>query len=70
MVLLRSMILRERWLLDLLILVELLIITVYEKFEDTQGVIRSQKSRKDRQYNDQKKRVKRKEWSAQYYKEN
>ena len=70
MALLRSMILRERWLLDLLILVELLTITVYEKFEDTQGVIRNQKSRKDRQYNDQKKKVKRKEWSAQYYKEN
>jgi len=29
----------------------------YEKFEDTKGLIRSRKSKKDRQHNDQKKRT-------------
>jgi len=28
----------------------------YEKFEDTKGLIRSRKSKKDRQHNDQKKK--------------
>jgi len=38
---------------------------ICEKFEDTKGVIRSCKSKKDRQYNRQQKKDK--QWSTKYY---
>jgi len=46
----------ERLLFIFFILVELLTITVKEKFEDIKTVIRSCKSIKDRQYSDQQKK--------------
>ena len=39
-----------------------------EKFEDAKGVIRNHKSKKDRQYNGQKK--KNKQWFTKHYTEN
>jgi len=39
---------------------------MYEKFEDTKGVIRRRKSKKDRQHNG-KKRQKDKQQSTQHY---
>jgi len=45
-------------------------VLLYEKFEETKGVIRSCKSKKDRQYNCQKKKDKKaNEWSAKHYTE-
>jgi hypothetical protein len=41
---------------------------VHEKFEDIKGVIRSRKSKKDRQYNGQKKKDKQR--STKHYTEN
>ena len=42
-----------------------------EEFEDTKGVIRIHKSKKDRQYNSQKEKgPKDKQWSTKHYTEN
>ena len=41
---------------------------LYEKFEDTKGVIRSYQSKKDRQHNGQQKKYK--QWSTKHYTEN
>jgi hypothetical protein len=41
---------------------------LWEKFEDTKGVIRIRKSKNDRQHNDQKKKDK--QWSTKHYTEN
>jgi len=40
----------------------------WEMFEDTKGVIKSRISKKERQYNDQKKKDK--QWSTKQYTEN
>jgi hypothetical protein len=56
------------------ILIHLAIVTCIvqcREFEETKDLIRSRKSKKDRQYNDQKKkRQKDKQWFAKHYKEN
>ena len=41
------------------------IVSVVEEFEDTKGVIRIRKSKKNKQYNDQKKKFKRKNKNQQ-----
>ena len=54
----------------LLIYCKYCLVLLYEKFEETKGVIRSCKSKKDRQYNGQKKNDKKaNEWSTKNYTE-